>query len=192
MYKIVLKGLVFSFLLTMGTINLFADKAENIGILTKDDRVFTIKKDGKDFDIKRVMTPCAKNKGWIQPLTPHEGVTPITELEILDALKNESALLVDMRIGNAFATATIPNAINIPFNEAYEHLDKLGCVMGEDDWDCSKGVKMISFCNGPICPQSAWAIKVMLENGYPVENISYYRGGMLDWSALGFTTVRGK
>lgn len=191
MYKMLLKSLSLTVMLGIGTTSLFADKVENIGILTKEDRVFTIKVDGKDFDIQRVMTSCAKNKGWIQPLIPFKGVTPVTELEILDALKNESAVLVDMRIGNGYSKATIPNAINIPFNEIYEQLDKLGCEMGEN-WDCSNGVKMISFCNGPVCPQSTWAMKVMLENGYPVENISYYRGGMLDWSALGFTTVPGK
>lgn len=191
MYKKLLKGLSLALLLTLGATSLFAQKVENIGILTKEDRVFTIKKDGKDFNITRVMTTCAKNKGWIQPLIPFEGVTPATELDILDALKNESAVLVDMRIGDAFKNATIPTAINIPFNEIYEQLDRLGCTMGEN-WDCSNGVKMISFCNGPVCPQSTWAMKVMIENGYPVKNISYYRGGMLDWSALGFTTTPGK
>jgi hypothetical protein len=27
--------------------------------------------------------------------------------------------------------------------------------------------------------------------GFPVRNIAYYRGGMMDWEALGLTTVTG-
>ena len=32
-------------------------------------------------EITRVMTPCAKNKGWLQPLIPIKGVTPVDEIE---------------------------------------------------------------------------------------------------------------
>jgi len=166
-------------------------QAEKIGILTKEDRAFTVKMDGKEFNITREMTPCAKNKGWLQELIPIEGVKPATELDILDALKNDSATLVDMRMGEDFYEATIPKAISIPFNMIPAELEQLGCSY-DKKWDCSKGVKVILFCNGPVCPQSPIGMKKMVENGYPVENIMYYRGGMLDWSALGFTTVQGK
>lgn len=166
-------------------------QAEKIGILTKEDRLFTIKMEGKEFNITREMTPCAKNKGWLQELVPLKGVTPVTEIEILEALKNSSATLVDMRMGEDFYEATIPNAISIPFNMIPMELDQLGCTY-EKKWDCSEAVRVILFCNGPVCPQSPIGMKKMVENGYPVENIMYYRGGMLDWSALGLTTVKGK
>jgi rhodanese-related sulfurtransferase len=166
-------------------------QAEMIGILTKTDRVFTIKTEGKDFNITRHVTPCAKNKGWLQPLVPVKGVTPVTELEILDALKNKSAVLVDMRMGEDFFDETIPNAINIPFNFSSSELEQLGCKYNKK-LDCSKAVKVIAFCNGPVCPQSPIGIQKMVDYGYPAQNISYYRGGMLDWSALGLTTVEGK
>lgn len=166
--------------------------AEKIGILTKEDRSFTIKVDGKDFNITRDITPCAKNKGWLQPLVPVKGVTPVTEMEILEALKNKSAVLVDMRMGDNFYEETIPNAINIPFNVIDMELEQLGCIDNKKSWDCSKAVNVIVFCNGPVCPQSPHGMKKMVEKGYPVSKISYYRGGMLDWSALGLTTVQGE
>jgi hypothetical protein len=31
----------------------------------------------------------------------------------------------------------------------------------------------------------------MVRAGFPVAKISYYRGGMMDWEALGLTTVIG-
>ncbi len=31
----------------------------------------------------------------------------------------------------------------------------------------------------------------MIREGFPTDKIYYYRGGMLDWDALGLTTVEG-
>ena len=41
--------------------------------------------------------------------------------------------------------------------------------------------------NGPVCPM---AIKAMTRDGFPANKIYYYRGGMLDWDALGLTSVK--
>jgi len=166
-------------------------QAEKIGILTKSDRTFTIKMNGADFNITRDMTACGKNKGWLQELVPVAGVKPVTELDILDALKNNSAVLVDMRMGDDFYEATIPNAINIPFNLITSELEQLGCTY-DKKWECSQAVEVIVFCNGPVCPQSPFGMKKMVENSYPANKISYYRGGMMDWDALGLTTVKGE
>ena len=57
-------------------------------------------------------------------------------------------------------------------------------------WDCSKAKKVYAFCNGPVCPQSPTAINAMVRDGFPVDKIYYYRGGMLDWDALGFPIVK--
>ena len=48
------------------------------------------------------------------------------------------------------------------------------------------------FCNGPVCPQSPSAYRAMVREGFPATKIYYYRGGMLDWDALGLTTVKGE
>lgn len=42
----------------------------------------------------------------------------------------------------------------------------------------------------PVCPQSPMAIKAMTRDGFPANKIYYYRGGMLDWDALGLTSVK--
>ena len=39
-------------------------------------------------EITRVMTPCAKNKGWLQPLIPIKGVVPVDEIDVLNALND--------------------------------------------------------------------------------------------------------
>ena len=51
-------------------------------------------------DITRVMTAAAKNGGTLQPLIPVLGVHPVGEIEILEALSDRNALVVDMRDTN--------------------------------------------------------------------------------------------
>jgi len=141
--------------------------------------------------ITRVMTNCAKNKGWLQPLVPSPGIIPVTELEVLESIGNPDVLLVDMRTVEWFIERTIPGAINIPYTEIAMRLDELGCEKSASGMDCSNAKTILGFCNGPVCPQSPSAMKAMIREGFPAENIMYYRGGMLDWDALGLTTVQG-
>lgn len=128
----------------------------------------------------------------IQPLVPAEGVTPVAELEVLEALRTGSHLLVDGRIREQFLEGTIPGAISVPYTEAADRLDVLGCELDFDGFLC-EGVetKVILFCNGPWCGQSPTAARRMIEAGFPAENISYYRGGMQNWNMLGLTVVPG-
>ena len=142
------------------------------------------------FTITRVMTPCAKNRGWLQPLIPVEGVHPVAEIELLEALNDKQALVVDMRKRDDRAKGTIPGSISIPFTEIVKRMGELGCSKTGTGNDCSKAKKVYAFCNGPVCPQSPVAIEAMVEHGFPADKIYYYRGGMLDWEALGLTTVR--
>ncbi len=69
-------------------------------------------------------------------------------------------------------------------------MDELGCSKTAGKWDCSKAKKVYAFCNGPVCPQSPTAINAMIRDGFPADKIYYYRGGMLDWDALGFPIVK--
>lgn len=156
------------------------------------DTQFVVKKpDGKSFVIQRVMTPCAKNAGWLQPLIPVPGVHPVGEIEILEAMNDPDALLVDMREPNDRADGTIPGSISIVYTEVAQRMDELGCKKVGSQWDCAGAKKVFAFCNGPVCPQSPSAIRAMTRDGFPAGKIHYYRGGMLDWTALGFPIVKG-
>ncbi|MCF3974028.1 rhodanese-like domain-containing protein [Paracoccus salsus] len=128
----------------------------------------------------------------IQPNTPVEGVTTIGELEVLEALGNGSATVVDSRTPDWFATGTIPGAINIPYTQAVEQLAQLGCEPDFDGkFDCSAAEPVILFCNGLWCGQSPTAIRAMIAAGFPADRISYYRGGMQVWRLLGLTVAGG-
>lgn len=141
--------------------------------------------------LERHLTRCATNAGWIQPLIPVPGIIPVTELELIAALEDPSITVVDMRSQLEYLDNTIPGAINIPYTEITLRLDELGCIKGQEHWDCRGATAMLGFCNGPVCPQSPQAMRAMVRDGFPPEKIQYYRGGMLDWIILGFTTVPG-
>jgi rhodanese-related sulfurtransferase len=156
------------------------------------DTSFVVQTPKGPMTITRTMTPCAKNKGWLQPLVPVEGVHPVGEIEILNALNDKGAMVVDMRESEDRAKGTIPNTYHIPYTEVSGRMDELGCKKVGKAWDCSAAKKVYAFCNGPVCPQSPTAILAMTRDGFPADKIYYYRGGMLDWTALGFPVVTGE
>lgn len=178
-------------LLTAVSAPALADGQELLRIIGKD-RQFEIQTLSGPLTITRVMTGCARNKGFLQPLVPQAGVHPVTEIEVLQALNDAQTMVIDMRDEEEPLKATIPNSYHIPFNELEDRMDEIGCTrQGKGKWDCAKALNIVAFCNGPVCPQSPVGIANIVRQGFPVDNISYYRGGMMDWEALGLTVVKG-
>lgn len=143
-------------------------------------------------EITRTMTACGKNGGTIQPLVPVPGVQPIGETEIIAALSDRNALVIDMRDTNDRVKGTIPGSLSIPYTEMVDRLSEVGCTKTASTWNCAAAKKVYAFCNGPTCPQSPMAIRAMTREGFPADKIYYYRGGMLDWDALGLTSIKNE
>ena len=139
----------------------------------------------------RTSRPCPSF--CIQPMTPAPGVTTIGELEVLAMLTDPGAVVIDGRIRPEFEAGTIPGAISIPYTEAADRLDELGCEPDFEGFICAPdAAKPVAlFCNGPWCGQSPAAARRMIEAGYPADKIFYYRGGMQVWHMLGLTVVPG-
>jgi len=150
----------------------------------------------------------------VQPMVVVPGVDTVGELEVLDYLHriaqgDNSIMVVDSRTPDWVMRGTIPGSVNIPWNrinidtagtfetpaeaEGLEHIlaDELGADEKADGtWDFSKAKTLVLFCNGIWCPQSSANIKTLVEYGYPVYKLKWYRGGMQDWFSVGLTTVR--
>jgi len=174
--------------------SLFAETKElkYLGLFDKKTKSYTVGSGEDSLEIRRVMTPCGKNSGFFQSFVPVKGVTPVTEADMLHALNDKKAIVIDMRVQEQFLKETIPTAINIPYLEMELRLDELGCKKEGENWNCKEAKKVYGFCNGPVCAQSPIAMKAMVRNGFPAEKIFYYRGGMLNWAALGLTMVEGE
>jgi len=151
----------------------------------------------------------------IHPMKAAAGVETVGEIEVIRFLKTrveaKTGLLIDARLSSFYKNGTIPGSVNIPFNlfsvtdnpyherilavlgavKKSSQVAGLGAVKkSSQTWDFSKAMRLVLFCNGPWCDQSSLAIKNLISSGYPAERISYYRGGMQNWQALGFNVSK--
>jgi len=116
--------------------------------------------------------------GSIQPISVAQSVHTVGEVELYHHYM-KGLPIIDARKMDAFDAVTIPGSKNIPHDELVGRMDEL-----------DKNNPSIFFCNGPQCPQSATAIRNLLDVGYPAEKILYYRGGMHDWVTLGLPVLK--
>ena len=147
-----------------------------------------------------------KTVGIIQPMRLDPKIETVGEIEVLAFVKHmlekpEKYILIDARKSQWYRFSTIPGAINIPYDEiAYdsdfpeEHtrlLKLLHIKRGEKGiYTFDNAKKILVFCNGAWCAQSAKAIAQLVKIGYPKEKILWYRGGIQDWLSLGFETIK--
>ncbi|WP_037547721.1 rhodanese-like domain-containing protein [Stappia stellulata] len=167
----------------------FAAQAENTLKIGPETSAITIETEDGPVEITRHKNDTQLIGGVLQPIIPEPGVQPAGELEVLEALQDDKARVVDMRTMEWRVKSTIPGSIHIPYTEVAMRLDELGCTGESGAWDCNEALSVFAFCNGPACAQSPLAIKAMVREGFPAEKIHYYRGGMQDWTVLGLTTV---
>lgn len=189
MKKIITAALGFAFVSLAFGQAAVVPVGSSLNILDNQKNV-VVRTEKGSIEIKRVMTACAKNGGSLQPLVPVAGVTPVGEIEILQALSDRDAIVLDMRETSDRVKGTIPGSVGIPYTEVASRMNELGCKKNGAAWQCDSAKKVYAFCNGPVCPQSPMAIKAMTRDGYPVSKIYYYRGGMLDWEALGLSAAK--
>jgi len=168
---------------------------------------------GESFTIMRNQTRGNKisplyettNRGKPQPMTLAKGIETVGEVEFIElmkkAQKDEKIAIIDSRKPGWFEKLRIPGALNVPFTdfdnkeEAISAMeDEMGVVQKEDGTlDFSNAKTVALYCNGYWCGQTPAMIKnakySLLNMGYPVSKIKYYRGGMQAWTSLGFTVV---
>jgi len=141
----------------------------------------------------------------IQPFQPIKGIKTVSELDVLDFLKNQVSknrgILLDARMPKWNKAGTIPGSTNIPFSilssKANNHyIEKIFSLLDvektNNTWSFKNAQKLLIFDNGPWCQQGVRAMKNLINLGYPKSKILYYRGGMQYWQILGLTTITPK
>lgn len=143
----------------------------------------------------------------VQPMELAPGVQTLGELELIAYLRRVSdgdrtVLVIDSRDGDwPRLSGIIPGAVVIPWDRLFparndpasiaEILeDKFGAQRDGPLWSFSQARTLVFYCNGAWCGQSPTNIKTLLTLGYPANKMKWYRGGMQDWKALGFPTVK--
>ncbi len=186
--------------------------------LTKDLPYVDVDIDGKSIKIERIQDTNHKLKNsytktsrpcppfCVQKLQPIEGIETVSEIDVINFLKNEvsnnKGLLIDARLPQWYMQGTIPGALNVPFSVlsislGSQYIDQMlklfGAVKKEDgSWDFSNAMTLMVFDNGPWCQQAVAAMKNLVKLGYPKDKIKYYRGGMQYWQILGINVYKPK
>lgn len=138
----------------------------------------------------------------IQPFQPIKNIETISELDVIDFIKNKlsdnTGILIDARMPKWYKAGSIPGSVNIPFsilsprgeNPYIKQIFELfGANKGKEDWNFANAQTLLIFDNGPWCQQGVRAMQNLVKLGYPKSKILYYRGGMQYWQILGLTTI---
>lgn len=187
-------------------------QAQDVRITTfKSDSTFTL--NGQTFTIARnqdqsavltddlARTSRACPPDCLQPLSLGDGVTTLGELEVLTFLEQKvtesEGLLLDSRSPAAFASGSIPGAVNVPSETLTadnrfrdDILRALGAVSRADGaLDFSGAMTLALFSGGAWSSDAPAAISNLLAAGYPPEKLLYYRGGIQSWALMGFPLI---
>lgn len=124
-------------------------------------------------------------------------VATLTEVEVLAFLSTDLArgdgILIDPRLPEAHATGALPGAVNLPLpalsaDNPYlgDVLLALGAVAGTGgSYDFAGAKILLVHGNGPWEDEGAAAIRTLLDIGYPVDKLRFFRGGLRDWMMSG-------
>lgn len=135
----------------------------------------------------------------VQPMQAAAGVVTVGELEVLDFLDlfvaSGQGLLIDARLPEGFAGATLPGAVNVPaetLNPTNPYRDDLLTALGVVRGNFSSAFDLVILGAGPDDPEPVKAVRSLLDAGYPPAKLKYYRGGLQNWTGLGLSTATGQ
>ena len=139
----------------------------------------------------------------IAPLMADADVQTVGEREVIsfvaDQVANGSGLLIDSRnaadrtSGFITASVNVPGKLLLPENPFLNDImQAMGARSFEGSLNFADALPLMVFDDGPFTTDAPNLINSLLALGYPAEKISYYRGGMLVWTALGLNTEDAK
>ncbi|MEO5321985.1 metalloregulator ArsR/SmtB family transcription factor [Mesorhizobium sp. CC13] len=99
------------------------------------------------------------------------GVEAISREELLERMREDSVILLDVRPAEEFALGHLPGALNIPGRELERRLAELPA-----------GQEIVAYCRGPYCVFSAEAVALLRANGFRARKLE---AGFPDWKAAG-------
>lgn len=149
-------------------------------------------------ELARLQDPC--DGLCLMPTVVTQGVASVAEREVISflgqAVAEGQGILIDARTPQTRNTGTIPGATHVPAavldptnSFRTDILIALGATRIGDGLDFSTAAPLMVFDNGPADGDAAEMIDALMQAGYPASKLSYYRGGMLVWVALGLSVA---
>jgi rhodanese-related sulfurtransferase len=104
----------------------------------------------------------------------------IQQAELVKAVHDNAAFIVDANGNESYASAHIPGAVS--FDKSTGRFSK--------DLPADKGALIVAYCGGPGCEAWCGAADKLQSMGY--KNIRHYKGGIKGWKEAGLETASAK
>jgi len=99
---------------------------------------------------------------------------PVSRAELVRRLKAKSAVVLDVRPEDEFASGHVPGALNIPIDELKRRIVEL-----------PKDREIVAYCRGAYCVLSFEAVALLRKRGYVVRRLEE---GFPEWKGAGLAT----
>lgn len=104
-----------------------------------------------------------------------ELLEPVGATDLLERLRSEDIVVLDVRPEDEYASGHVPGALSIPTSELERRLSEL-----------PRGREVVAYCRGPYCVLALEAVDVLRSRGYSARRMEE---GMPDWRARGLTVI---
>lgn len=104
-----------------------------------------------------------------------ELLEPVGATDLLERLRSEDIVVLDVRPEDEYASGHVPGALSIPTSELERRLSEV-----------PRGREVVAYCRGPYCVLALEAVDVLRSRGYSARRMEE---GMPDWRARGLTVI---
>jgi rhodanese-related sulfurtransferase/DNA-binding transcriptional ArsR family regulator len=110
-------------------------------------------------------------------LAEPDSLQPVSARELVELIRADEVIVLDVRPGDEYASGHIRGAISIPVDELASRLAEL---------DPEKEV--VAYCRGPYCVFAPRAVEILQGRGFRARRLGE---GVPDWRALGLEVEMG-
>jgi rhodanese-related sulfurtransferase/predicted transcriptional regulator len=110
-------------------------------------------------------------------LAEPESFAPVRAPELLELMRAEEVVVLDVRPSDEYASGHIPGAVSIPVEELEDRLTEL-----------SREKEIVAYCRGPYCVFASRAVDILRAHGFRARRLEE---GVPDWRALGLEVAVG-
>ena len=100
-----------------------------------------------------------------------DGLDPVSHVELMDRMRSDNVVLLDVRPGDEFASGHLPGAVHIDVAD----LETQAAALPKDR-------EIVAYCRGPYCVMSYKAVQMLRGRGYSVRRLE---DGFPEWKAAG-------
>ena len=104
-----------------------------------------------------------------------ESFCPLSEREVWNEVRQDRAVLVDLRPGDEFATGHLPKARHLPFEEIAARAGELPLNR-----------ELLVYCRGPFCFMAMEGVERLRKLAYPAQRLRF---SVPEWKAAGLPIV---